>query len=236
MISLPIGLISFFALLFFAMSSGMMQVYLNVHAIEMVVGGTVALLFLLTPMNTLKNLWSGLRGLGKPPLGIEGYYDDLLALAGDRTQPIQSSSALIVQAAALWRKGVDPDMFVSLIFQYKHKLENDDLEAIQALRSLSKYPSALGMIGTVTGLVGLFANLRPDQRDAVGPALATALTATFYGLTMAHAVVMPLADRMAIQALRRRAELNALLDILVLIGRGEPTALIDAEMRSREAA
>ncbi|WP_233281532.1 MotA/TolQ/ExbB proton channel family protein [Sphingomonas changnyeongensis] len=54
---------------------------------------------------------------------------------------------------------------------------------------------AMGMIGTLFGLVALFR--RMDDPAAIGPAMAVALLATLYGALIANLVAAPLAARLA---------------------------------------
>lgn len=54
---------------------------------------------------------------------------------------------------------------------------------------------ALGMAGTILGLIGMFANMADP--DSVGPAMALALMTTFYGLVLANFIAAPVARRLA---------------------------------------
>ncbi len=67
-------------------------------------------------------------------------------------------------------------------------------QAIAFWRGLADAAPAMGMIGTVLGLVAMFAAM--DDAAAVGPAMATALVATLYGLIVANLVAGPIADRL----------------------------------------
>ena len=133
-------------------------------------------------------------------------------------------------------QGVDPEVFVVLMSQKRDKLEKEYADAALVLRHLGKYPPALGMIGTVMGVVTLFANLAEGSRDSLGPSLAMAMTATFFGLTIAHAIVMPLSDRLNLLHSRRKEVLTDLYEVLLLVNRGEPELLIKQEVGHRDVA
>jgi chemotaxis protein MotA len=139
-------------------------------------------------------------------------------------------------AVELWEKGTSAEMFQVLISQKKEKLENQTLDAVQAIRNLAKYPPALGMTGTVMGLVSLFANLNAENKAQLGPALGLAMTATFFGLIMANALLMPLADRLQVVHLRRKEYYTSLYQVLLLINRREANILIMSEVQDRAAA
>jgi chemotaxis protein MotA len=100
------------------------------------------------------------------------------------------------------------------------------------MRNLSKYPPSLGMIGTVIGLVTLFSNLTPENQKNVGPSLALAMTATFYGLLLANGLLMPLADRLYVRHLAQVQLDEQVYRILILIHRNEAEAMISEEVHS----
>jgi len=89
------------------------------------------------------------------------------------------------------------------------------------------------MTGTVIGLVALFSNLNAESRSMIGPSLALAMTATFYGLLLANALLLPLADRLHVRHLRA-AELNEhIYHILMLIQKEEPLGVIEGEIHAQ---
>ena len=53
------------------------------------------------------------------------------------------------------------------------------------------------MIGTILGMVTMFANMSDPSK--LGPAMATALLATLYGAVIANMVATPLADKLHIK-------------------------------------
>lgn len=84
---------------------------------------------------------------------------------------------------------------------------------------------AMGMAGTIIGLISMFA--RMDDAAAVGPAMAMALLATFHGLVIANILAGPLARRLERQSAEEIAWQRALVDRLCVIARREE-ALIPA--------
>lgn len=53
------------------------------------------------------------------------------------------------------------------------------------------------MIGTILGMVTMFANMSDPSK--LGPAMATALLATLYGAVIANMITLPLADKLHIK-------------------------------------
>jgi len=77
------------------------------------------------------------------------------------------------------------------------------------LRKASEVAPAMGLIGTLLGLVQMLGNL--NDPATIGPSMAIALLTTFYGAVLANMVFLPLATK-----LERRSEAEALLDSIYL--------------------
>ncbi|CCQ73047.1 motility protein A [Magnetospira sp. QH-2] len=62
------------------------------------------------------------------------------------------------------------------------------------LRKAAEYSPAMGLIGTLIGLVQMLGNL--DDPSTIGPSMAVALLTTFYGAVLANMVFLPLAAKL----------------------------------------
>jgi chemotaxis protein MotA len=70
---------------------------------------------------------------------------------------------------------------------------------------------AMGLIGTLIGLVQMLGNL--DDPSSIGPSMAVALLTTFYGAVLANMVFMPLAAK-----LERNSGEEELLNSVYMVG------------------
>ena len=74
------------------------------------------------------------------------------------------------------------------------------MSEVELLKTLSKYPPAFGMIGTVIGLIGLLNAMNSQGQEnagnIIGPSMAIALLTTLYGLIMANYFFVPLSDNL----------------------------------------
>lgn len=92
-------------------------------------------------------------------------------------------------------------------------------------RSAAEAAPAMGMIGTVIGLVAMFAAM--DDPAAMGPAMATAMLTTLYGLFLAAGIAGPVAARLERLS---RAELSwqeKALSRLAALARAEEASVND---------
>ncbi len=68
-----------------------------------------------------------------------------------------------------------------------------ELEA-KMLVAISKFPPALGLLGASTGMIEMMSGLSDGGTAKMGAAMAVALVATFWGIALANLILLPLAD------------------------------------------
>ena len=85
---------------------------------------------------------------------------------------------------------------------------------IQMFKSIAEAAPAMGMIGTLIGLVQMLANM--DDPKSIGPAMAVALLTTLYGAVIANAVALPIAAKL--KAISDNERLNKLLILESIAG------------------
>lgn len=83
-------------------------------------------------------------------------------------------------------------------------------KAVGILRKAAEVSPAMGLIGTLIGLVQMLGRL--DDPAAIGPGMAVALITTFYGVILANMVFAPLAAKLE----RNSAEETMVLQLYML--------------------
>jgi chemotaxis protein MotA len=217
-----LGLLIAAALFFFDAAGS--PIFSNPHSAVVVIGGTIIVTFLVTPLRSLKSLAALVREVIREPAPYRG--DELKVLLKNAQAPIRDPFGLINQARNLWALGVSAEEFENTLRDQAETLIHRNQAAIATLRSLGKYPPALGMIGTVMGMIRLFEGLGSNvQQSAVGRQLAFAMTATLYGLLVSNLIIVPLADRLDSNEECKRADLEILIKTLVAIGSNRPRSV-----------
>jgi chemotaxis protein MotA len=79
------------------------------------------------------------------------------------------------------------------------------------LRKAAEFAPAMGLIGTLIGLVQMLGNL--EDPSTIGPAMAVALLTTFYGAVLANMVFSPMAAK-----LERNSVVEATVSNIYLMG------------------
>lgn len=91
--------------------------------------------------------------------------------------------------------GMDPDMIQNLMRSEMDYMVGRHERGVKILRQMGSFGPSFGMVGTLLGLVIMLANLKDPE--AIGPAMAIAITATFYGATLAYLFALPLAEKLS---------------------------------------
>lgn len=102
--------------------------------------------------------------------------------------------------------------------------------AAQVFRSWGDVAPALGMIGTLIGLVAMLANL--DDPKAVGPGMAVALLTTLYGALLAQVIALPMADKLQLIAQNEKRLRLLVMDGLAGIQAGQNPRSIVAQLQA----
>lgn len=89
---------------------------------------------------------------------------------------------------------------------------------------------AMGMIGTLIGLVQMLANM--DDPKQIGPAMAVALLTTLYGAILATMVALPIADKLSVRSAEENTRKSLIIDALLGIQAGQNPRVIESMLET----
>ncbi len=92
--------------------------------------------------------------------------------------------------------GYDPALIRKMLSEEIHQTIKRHEVGRAVWTAVGDVAPAMGMIGTLVGLVQMLANM--SDPSSIGPAMAVALLTTLYGAVIANAVAIPLADKLAL--------------------------------------
>lgn len=149
----------------------------------------------------------------------------LLALEGKETENrfLRDGIQLVVD-------GHEPDVVRQTLIN-EMNLTVSRHETGQAIfKSLGDVAPAMGMIGTLIGLVQMLANM--DDPKSIGPAMAVALLTTLYGAVIANVFALPLADKLALRTEEERLVKSMIIDALIGIQEGRNPRVIEEMLKT----
>jgi len=103
-------------------------------------------------------------------------------------------------------------------------------KAARVLRRAAEISPAMGLIGTLIGLVQMLRHL--DDPAAIGPGMAVALLTTFYGAILANMVFAPLASKLERNAAEESVVKQVFLLGAVSIGRKDNPRRLEMQLNS----
>lgn len=101
-------------------------------------------------------------------------------------------------------------------------------------KSLGDVAPAMGMIGTLIGLVAMLSNM--DDPKAIGPAMAVALLTTLYGAFLANVICLPIATKLTNRADEEELNQKLVLDGIIGIADGQNPRVIEGILKNYLAA
>ncbi|MDL2313424.1 MotA/TolQ/ExbB proton channel family protein [Desulfovibrio sp. OttesenSCG-928-C14] len=90
--------------------------------------------------------------------------------------------------------GLEPQAISRIMETEINNTESRNEVGVDLLNALASYAPALGLIGTVVGLVRMLSSM--TDPSSIGPAMAIALLTTFYGAMLANLVFLPLCGKL----------------------------------------
>jgi chemotaxis protein MotA len=97
-------------------------------------------------------------------------------------------------------------------------------EGQKIYRAIGDCAPAFGMIGTLIGMVQMFANMTDPSK--LGPFMAVALLATFYGAAVANLLCLPLADKLHLKLVDEEINRTLIIDGILMIREGKSPTLV----------
>ena len=97
-------------------------------------------------------------------------------------------------------------------------------EGQKIYRAVGDCAPAFGMVGTLIGMVQMFANMTDPSK--LGPYMAVALLATFYGAALANLFCLPIADKLHLKLTDEEINRTLIIDGVLMIREAKSPALV----------
>lgn len=115
------------------------------------------------------------------------------------------------RAASMVIDGMPPEQVESILMREADAIRQRHIRSAGVLRRAGEVAPAMGLIGTLVGLVQMLGNL--EDPSTIGPSMAIALLTTFYGAVLANMLFLPLANK-----LDRNSEAESMVNQIYAIG------------------
>lgn len=174
------------------------------HGIGIMAGGVFAAVMISFPLATvLKAPKVFLLVIKDPGHSLKDLVSEIVSLAekARRDGILALESALehvhdpfLKKGIQLAVDGTDPDLIKLILSEEMDATKERHKECRAVFAAGNKYFPAWGMVGTLTGMVLLLANL--NDPSSIGPSMSIALTCTFYGAFVSNWFLGPVSDKL----------------------------------------
>lgn len=234
-----VGLLGTLALIVVSMlMSGELGMFVNGPSIVIVIGGSI---FAVMAKYGLGQFLGAMKVAGKSfktslpdPIAL---IEEIVALADEARkggllslEGKEVSSDFLQRGIQLLVDGHDPEVVSALLSKDKNQAVQRHTVGSSIFMALAEIAPAMGMIGTLIGLVAMLANM--DDPKSIGPAMAVALLTTLYGAIIANAMCGPIADKLKLRATEEAMIKSLVIDALLAIQNGQNPRVIDSMLRN----
>ena len=214
------------ALAGFAVAPSAVAQYADPSAFILVFGGTI----IVTLMRSgVRPFATSLRTLSRADINTAARTEALansfceMATIVRRSGPIalehyKIDDDFLAQGIARFVDGADEDKLIHHLDRELEVLDEDNLSQMEVWRGWIDHAPAMGLIGTIAGLVGVLGSLA-DPR-AIGPSLGLALLTTLYGAVLANFIGVPALARLKKRLREDRTYKQQMCDGLCILARG----------------
>ena len=212
---------------------GDLHMFFSEHAVIIIFGGSIAATMIRFPLGVM------LHGL---PLGAKFAFTMSRLSARDLVDELARIAEIARKQGPVGLEKVETDEpFLAKGIRYiadgydmefiRDNLERDRDNFLMHLdegskiyRAIGDCAPAFGMIGTLIGMVQMFANMTDPSK--LGPFMATALLATLYGALVANLFCLPIADKLHGKLLDEETNRTLIIDGILMIRDSKSPTLV----------
>ncbi|MEZ5499569.1 MAG: flagellar motor protein [Steroidobacteraceae bacterium] len=211
---------------------------LSSAAFMIVVVGTLAAIFVQTPLIVFKRAMSMLSWIVRPPaLDAKAMIARIVdwsntarkqGLLGLEPMITSESDDFVTKGLQLVVDGNEPEVIRSVMDVELTTRELRDIRAAKVFEGMGIYAPTLGIIGAVLGLMAVMQNLADPSK--LGAGIAAAFTATVYGIGLANLFFLPAAAKLKGIVQEHAQVREMIIEGMISIAQGENPRAIEAKL------
>ena len=236
-----IGLVLILGLLFGSMAMGVgIGPYIDIPSVLIVIGGSIGALLVSFKMEQMKNFVKIFMIAIKPP---QEDVPELIKRLVEYSTQARRDGILSLEAAAnneaneFLKKGLsmavdgnEPDTIRELLEIEMEQTSERHKSNAAIFSQWAGLAGAMGMIGTLIGLVAMLLNMADPS--AIGPSMAVALLTTMYGAMIGNIFGAPIANILGIRDADEALVRTIILEGIMSIQAGDNPRTLEAKLLS----
>jgi len=208
-------------------------------AFMIVVVGTIAAIFIQTPLAVMRRALKIAPWILRPPARDGNQIITKIVewsntarkqgLLGLESHIEREPDEFVKKALQLVVDGSEPDSISAVMYVELNMREHADTNAAKVFEGMGVYSPTLGIIGAVLGLMAVLQNLADPTK--LGHGIAAAFTATVYGIGLANLLFLPMASKLKTIIQRQTQFREMVIDGMICIAQGENPRSIEAKLQ-----
>ncbi|MCB1738667.1 MAG: MotA/TolQ/ExbB proton channel family protein [Gammaproteobacteria bacterium] len=208
------------------MGDGGIMLFVNIPSLGIVIGGTLMAVLIQFPfMHVMLALKHGTKAFMAKNDDPNALIADAVEMSGiARKQGLlaleqhEVTNPFLNKGVRLVVDGHQADLVRRILISDIDQTIEWYARGAKIFKAMGDVAPAMGMIGTLIGLVQMLANM--SDPSSIGPAMAVALLTTLYGAVIANAFALPVAEKLGIRAEDEYANKTLILEGIAAIQEG----------------
>lgn len=246
-----LGLVGAIGLILYGILMGSpLRLFWDTPSFFIVIGGTLGIVLINFPLRDVFGVLGVVRNafvrkVHEPQTLIPTFVDfatkarreGILALeaaAGNLRDPF------FRQGIELVIDGLEPQSIRDILESEIEHIEARHKKGTDILNAIGTFAPAMGMVGTLIGLVQMLQSM--SDPSSIGPAMAVALITTFYGALIANLFALPMAGKLAARSVEESMLKGMIIEGIMSISAGDNPRIVERKLHAylapqmREAA
>lgn len=216
--------------------AGGVSPFIDAASVVMVFGGTFFVVMMKVPMSAFLSHFKAMAKAFKPSVfDLSGVVEQIVDLAGvarkDGMMALEGKTVpdrFFERGLQMLVDGADEAQLVKAMKQEIKAMKSRHESNHSAIKAWVDYGPAMGMVGTLIGLVLMLGNMSDPK--SIGPAMAVALLTTLYGALIANVIFGPIVAKLEGYSADEVTYRRVVLEGLRAIARGDNPRSVQEQM------
>jgi chemotaxis protein MotA len=236
-----LGIVSGFGLVIIAMSmGGGLGAFINAPSLMIVCGGTMGAVLINYPLSDVL----GVIKVAKNAFFSENVKTEKITemliemsivsrregILGLEKTVKDIKDPFFVKGITLMIDGIEPAKLSELLDTEVEYIEERHRLGAEIFMTMGNFAPAMGMIGTLIGLVKML--MQMDDPSSIGPSMAVALITTFYGVILANLVFIPISGKLRTRSAQELATKQLIMSGVLSVQSGDNPRMLEQKLHS----
>lgn len=236
-----LGIVSGFGLVIIAMSiGGGFGAFVNAPSLMIVCGGTMGATLINYPISDiLRVIKVAKNAFFSEKIKTKKIIETLIEMSkisrrdgilGLEKTLKDIKDPFFVKGMTLMIDGIEPTKLSELLDTEVEYIEERHRLGAEIFMTMGNFAPAMGMIGTLIGLVKMLMDM--SDPSSIGPSMAVALLTTFYGVILANLIFLPISGKLKTRSAQELATKQLVVSGILSVQSGDNPRMLEQKLHS----